>query len=665
MPGSVTHVRAWLGTAAWLAAVLSVTIVQPLYLLPIEQLLPIVLLLVMLGLFLRRPLVREPHKRPKAWVAAGDVIDGALAATAVVTGAYVAANYESIIFRQGAFTPADMLVASIAIPLVLEAVRRSVGWPLTIVSMVFLAYAIFGRALPGLLMHRGYPYERTANQLVLSYSGIYGIPLQIMVRYVILFMVFGALLQASGAADFLVRFSQVIAGRFSGGLGKVAVVASALVGSISGSAAGNVATTGSVTIPAMKKGGYAPHFAASIEAVASTGGQIMPPIMGAAAFLMADYLGIPYIQVATAAIIPAAFYFLSAGIAIDLYAREKGLLGLPRSAIPRLLPTLRQGWHFVLLIAFVYGLLIYGFSPTRTAFAGVVAAALLVLVVRPPWRETWQTLKATAESSAVLCAVTAGAGIVVGVVQLTGLGAQLASVLVDLSMGRVVVLLLLVMVASIILGMGMPTTVVYILLAALVAPALIGMGIEPISAHFFFFYFGVLAAITPPVALASYAAASLAGSPPDKTGWTAFRMALPSFVVPFFFAMNPALLMQGSFFEIVHSGFTAGIGIWLFSITVMGTFNGKMPWWGRLVLLAGSVLLMVGGWSTDLAGLVLGVVVLGPRWGKKPGMVEATAASAGDTDGRPVIEGAGQDARTTGIPATEPVPGGADPSVRH
>lgn len=665
MPGSVTHIRAWLGNAAWLAAVLSVTIVQPLYLLPIEQLLPIVLLLVMLGLFLRKPLVREPERRAKAWVAAGDVIDVLLAATAVVTGAYVAANYQGIIFRQGAFTPTDMLVASIAVPLVLEAVRRSVGWPLTIVSMVFIAYAIFGRSLPGLLMHRGYPYERTANQLVLSYSGIYGIPLQIMVRYVILFMVFGALLQVSGAADFLVRFSQVVAGRFSGGLGKVAVVASALVGSISGSAAGNVATTGSVTIPAMKKGGYAPHFAASIEAVASTGGQIMPPIMGAAAFLMADYLGIPYIQVATAAIIPAAFYFLSAGIAIDLYARDKGLLGLPPSAIPRLIPTLRQGWHFILLIAFVYGLLIYGFSPTRTAFAGVIAAALLVLIVRPAWGETWKTLKSTAESAAILCAVTAGAGIVVGVVQLTGLGAQLASVLVDLSMGRVVVLLLLVMVASIILGMGMPTTVVYILLAALVAPALVGMGIEPIGAHFFFFYFGVLAAITPPVALASYAAASLAGSPPDKTGWTAFRMALPSFVVPFFFALNPALLMQGSFFEILHSGFTAAIGIWLFSIAVMGTFNGRMPWWGRLVLLAGSVLLMVGGWATDLAGLALGAIVLAPRWGKRPSVGGAAPATEGGAGERSGNEGMARNAGATVVPGAEPGPGTADPTVRN
>jgi len=603
----LTAFRERLGNIAWLLAALLVVVALPLYLMPIEQLLPIVLLLVMAGMFLRRPLVRKREKRSKVLLRLSDAVDLVGVVASVVVGAYIAINYNAIIFRQGAFTPTDQLMAVIAIPLVLEAVRRAVGWPLTIVCLAFLAYAFFGRQMPGLLMHRGYSYERTAKQLVLSYSGIYGIPLQVMLRYVILFMVFGALLQASGAAEFLVRFAQSIAGRYNGGLGKVAVVASGLVGTISGSAAGNVATTGSVTIPAMKKGGYEPHFAAAIESVASTGGQIMPPIMGAAAFLMADYLGIPYIKVATAAIIPALFYYFSAYVAIDLYARDHGLRGLPKAELPRLLPTLKQGWYFAVLIGLVFALLIMGYSPTRAAFVGVIAAAILALFVRVPWREALSILNQAAESSAILCAITAGAGIVVGVVQLTGLGAQLASVLVDVSNGQVVILLILVMITSIVLGMGMPTTVVYILLAALVAPALIGMGITPLAAHFFFFYFGVLAAITPPVALASYAAASIAGSPPDKTGWVSFKMAMPSFIVPFFFALEPSLLLQGTAFEVIHNSVTAACGIWFFTIAVMGSFNGRLPLWLRAVFLVAAVALIIPGWATDLIGLAIGL----------------------------------------------------------
>ena len=272
------------------------------------------------------------------------------------------------------------MISVIAVVLVFDAVRRAVGWPLTIVALVALAYALFGRMMPGALFHRGYSFNRISLQLAMSYSGIYGIPLQIMVRYVILFIVFGALLQVSGAADFLVRFSTSFAGRYTGGLGKVAVVASGLVGSISGSAAGNVATTGSVTIPAMKGSGYEPHFAASVEAVASTGGQIMPPIMGAAAFLMADYLGIPYIMVVKAAVIPAFLYFFSAGAAIDIYARSKNIMGLPKSQIPSFWGVIKTGWIFLALILLVYGMLIIGYSPTMAAFAGIIAAAALIVV---------------------------------------------------------------------------------------------------------------------------------------------------------------------------------------------------------------------------------------------------------------------------------------------
>lgn len=603
--GVVDSARRVVSNAAWLIAVLFVTIVQPLYLLPIEQQLPITLMLVMIGLFLRRPFLTQSETTRVAVRVLNIVVDGTFVIGAVVVGGYIAIHFRAIIFRQGAFTAQDLLYSYIAVLLVLEGVRRSVGWPLTMVCLTALAYALYGRYMPGALMHRGYSAGRVAQQLTLSYAGIYGIPLQVMLRYVILFIVFGALLQVSGAADFLVTFAKSFAGRYTGGLGKVAVVASALVGSISGSAAGNVATTGSVTIPAMKKAGYEPHFAAAVESVASTGGQIMPPVMGAAAFLMADYLGIPYVRVATAAIIPALFYFLSAGAAIDLYARANGIHGLPKNEVPRIWPVVRSGWIYLFLIVLVYGLLIAGYSATLAAFAGVIAAAALALFKRVGLRGAFEALSSGAESAATLCAVTAGAGIVVGVVQLTGIGAQLAGVLVEMSMGNVIFLLVLVMVASIVLGMGMPTTVVYVLLAALVAPALVQLGITPLGAHFFFFYFGVLAAITPPVALASYAAASIAGSPFDKTGWAAFKIALPAFIVPFFFVLNPALLLDGTPLKILHSTVTAGLGIWLFAVGLMNYLNGRLPLWARAVFIGIALLLIAGDWITDAIGFVV------------------------------------------------------------
>ena len=611
--------RGAISKIAWLLTLVFITFVQPLYLLPIEQQLPITLMFVMIGLFYQRPFILSGEKRGKSVEAVLFALDTLFVAAAIVIGLYITLNYHAIIYRQGAFTPLDAVMSVIAVILVLDAVRRAVGWPLTIVCLVAFAYALLGRIMPGALFHRGYSVKRISLQLALSYSGIYGIPLQIMVRYVILFIVFGALLQLSGAADFLVRFSTSFAGRYTGGLGKVAVVASGLVGSISGSAAGNVATTGSVTIPAMKGSGYEPHFAASVEAVASTGGQIMPPIMGAAAFLMADYLGIPYLEVVKAAVIPAFLYFFSAGSAIDVYARSKRILGLPKSEIPSFWQVIRKGWIFLALIMLVYGMLIGGSSPTLAAFVGVIAAAVLTAVRRVGFSALIDALYDGAQSAAKLCAVTAGAGIVVGVIQLTGLGAQLASFMVDISQGHVFILLLLVMFASIIMGMGMPTTVVYVLLAALVAPALVELGIDLIGAHFFFFYFGVMAAITPPVALASYAAASIAKSSFDKTGWTAFKMSIPAFIVPFFFVRNPALLMNGSVPEILYGLVTATIGVWMISVASINYLGKKLPWWGRLIIVLGAICLIGSHLILNLLGyLVLaGMIFVWTRSSKK------------------------------------------------
>lgn len=624
---SLAAARNRVADVLWIVAIGFVVVVQPLYLLPIEQQLPVVLGLVLAGVFLKRPLFgkRAATSRPLRRI--GHALDLPLAAAALYASGYLALNFTAVIFRQGAFLPADLPVSILTVALVLEAIRRTVGWPLVLVCIAFIAFALYGRYLPGPFAHRGYSVARTSQQLVLSYSGVYGIPLQVMLRYVILFIVFGALLQASGASDWLVRFAQSIAGRYAGGLGKVAVLASGLVGSISGSAAGNVATTGSVTIPAMMRAGYQPHVAAAIESVASTGGQIMPPIMGAAAFLMAEYLGVPYARVALAALIPALFYYLATWVFVDLYARKTGLRGLPKDQLPPFVRTTLQGWPFILLLGLVYGLLIAGFSPTRSAFYGVIAAAVVAVARRAGWRATLKVLREAAAAAATLSAVTAGAGIVVGVVQLTGLGATLAGALVSLSLGNVVLLLVLVMIASVILGMGMPTTVVYVLLATLVAPALRQMGIEPLSAHFFFFYFGVLAAITPPVALASYAAASIAGSGLDRTAWRAFTMALPTFIVPFFFVFNPPLLLIGTPFEVASAAVTGAGGVLLFAVGIMNYLGGPLQLWMRLLLFAASVMLIDGGWQTDGVGLVATIAVLLVQRGRFPAGPPAPAAS--------------------------------------
>ncbi|BAS28196.1 TRAP transporter permease [Limnochorda pilosa] len=604
MVNVIDRARRVFGSLCWTAAVLFVVVVQPIYLLPVEQQLPIVLAITMMGLFAQKPLFSRGRSLPLA-----GLIDLSLIVAAAVTGYYVASNYQAIINRQGAFTPADIRVSVVAVVLVFDAIRRSVGWPLTIVGLVFVGYALFGRSMPGLLLHRGYSFETTTSHLLLTYSGIYGTPLKIMIRYVIIFILFGALLQAVGGSNVLVRFARALAGRYTGGLGKVAVIASALVGSVSGSAAGNVATTGSVTIPAMKLGGYPPHVAGAIESVASTGGQIMPPIMGAAAFLVADYLGVPYGRIALAATLPAVLYFLSAGMAVDLYSRARGLRGMPRDRVEPLVKVLREGWLYIVPIFAIYALLIAGYSPTLSALVGLGMAALLLVVKRVGVHQIAAALEEAGKSAATLSVVAAGAGIVVGVMQLTGLGARLASILVDLSMGSSFILLLLAMVTSIILGLGMPTTVVYVLLVSLVVPALVRMGIEPISAHFFIFYFGVLAAITPPVALASYAAASIAGSSPDRTGWTALKMALPAFIIPFFFARNPALLLQGAWHTVMLSTASAAIGVCILAVAIMNYLQGPLRWWARVLAAAAALLLIRQGIVTDVAGLGLFLLV--------------------------------------------------------
>ena len=621
----LTRVRAAVRAVCGVAALLFVVVAQPLYLLPVEQQLPVVLGLVVLTILAATPLAGQ---RSGVRAALGQAVDLVLAVAGVGFAVYLGRHYQDIIGRQGAFTAVDTAVAAAGLVVVLEAVRRSVGWPFTLLCLAFLGYALAGPYMPSVLVHRGYTLGQTASELMLSYTGVLGTPLRIMVQSVVIFLAFGAVLQAVGASRVLLRLAEAVAGRFTGGLGKVAVLGSALVGTVSGSAAGNVATTGTVTIPAMKQGGYPPHVAGAIEALASTGGQIMPPVMGAAAFLMADYLGVPYGRVALAATLPALLYFLAAWVAVDLFARGHGLRGAPSGGGMSAGQVLREGWLYLLPVVAIYVLLVRGYSPTLSALVGIALAAVLLVVRRARAKELLDALVQAGDSTATLCAVAAGAGVVVGVLQMTGMGARLASMLVDLSRGSSLVLLVLTMVTSVIMGMGMPTTVVYVLLASLVVPALTRMGVTAMAAHFFIFYFGVLAAITPPVALASYAAASIAQDSPGRTGWMAFKMALPAFAVPFVFVREPALLFQGSIAHAAAAALAAGMSVYALGAAVMNHLAGPMPAWLRVVTGAAGVLLAGVHWQAELAGLGLLAVATGVQVARVAGERRRPPAAA-------------------------------------
>ena len=619
----MTKARGALGDLFWIAAMLFVVVVQPLYLLPVEQQLPITLTLVMVGLFLKRPTVRDEAKASRPVVLLGRGVDLVLIVASAVAGAYVAMNYAAIIFRQGAFTPTDNFMAMVLLVLVLEGVRRAVGWPLTIVCLVFILYALFGRQMPGPLLHRGYSLERIGRHLALSYSGIYGIPLAVMVRYVILFIVFGALLQVSGAADFLVRFAQSIAGRFTGGLGKVAVVSSALVGTISGSAAGNVATTGSVTIPAMKRGGYQPHFAGAIESVASTGGQIMPPIMGAAAFLMAEFTGLPYSRIIAGAAIPALLYYFGVWSGVHYEAKKLGLKGLSREDLPKFKRIMLDRGHLIIpLVAIIY-LLVTGFTPMKAALWAIILSILSSMVrkatrIKP--MEIIKGLEAGARGALGVIAATACAGIIIGVVTLTGLGLKLGSVLVEIANGNLLITLFFTMLTSILLGMGVPTTANYVITSTIAAPAIVMImaqraGLDPFAvapahiilpAHMFAFYFGIIADVTPPVALAAFAGAGIAKANPMKTGVNATKLAIAAFLVPYIFVMSPQMLL----FNVTPIGLiwmliTSLIGITAVSGAVNAWFRTHMNWIERIAAFAGGLLMIYPGLVTDSIGLGL------------------------------------------------------------
>jgi TRAP-type uncharacterized transport system fused permease subunit len=647
----------------------------------------------------------------------------------VAVTSYYLVNYRDLMLRAGDYTNLDLIVGGIGILLILEACRRVVGIPILTVLIICLLYTYFGRSMPGFLQHRGANIGRLVSHMWFTTEGIIGIPLGVSSTFIFLFIMFGAFLEKTGIGRFFIDLGNAVAGGQRGGPAKVAVFTSALEGTVSGSSVANTVGSGSFTIPMMKSLGYRPEFAGAVEAAASTGGQIMPPIMGAAAFLMAEFLGVPYTQIARAAVIPAILYFTGIWIGVDLEAAKTGLRGLPKNALPKLRTVLRERGQLILPIIGMIFFLSTGRTPTKAALYGLILSVLAgvlkkdvaaaeiasgverdytpfdrltgviiafaagtfalreflsvgvgiaaLLAAAPPlayygalrllaggdpekrggalatldkfgafvmpiigaavmWvasgslqsavvygiglyflsnaltgepqvslRQLLSALETGARGAVGVAVACAGAGIIVGTVTLTGLGLKLATGLVDLSGGNLLLTLVFTMVTSIILGMGAPTTANYIITSTIAAPALVKLGVLPMAAHLFTFYFGIIADITPPVALAAFAGAGIAKADPFKTGINATKLAIAAFLIPYFFVYSPDLLMINPGLNTVRILIGSVVGMVGVGAAVAGWFRTFSPWWERLLFLAGGLLLIEPGLTTDLIGVGL------------------------------------------------------------
>lgn len=567
--------------------------------------------------------------RPPSW------LDYAWAVIGAVPILYLFLNYDYLVNRiyyVDDLTLTDMILAVTLLVTVVEATRRVIGWALPITALVFLAHA--------LLIARVEPM-RLLDQLYMTTEGIFGIPLSVSAAYVMIFVLFGAFVERTGTGRLFMDFAMSLAGGSSGGPGKVAVISSSLFGTISGSAVANVMVTGTMTIPLMKRTGFRPAFAGGVEAVASTGGQIMPPIMGAAAFVLAEFLGVSYAQVTIWAVIPALLFYVACFGAVHFEARRLGLSGIPRADLPRMRQVLVEQGHLFLPVLVILGMIYAGYSAPLAALAGTLAC-FPVAALRKSTRGnvTLGNLVAAlvdgARGTLAVALACACAGIVIGAISLTGIGIVFTQFVIGLSAHSLLLALLLTMVAGIMLGMGMPTTPAYIIMTALLVPALIKLGVIAPAAHMFAFYFAIMSAITPPVALAVYAAAGLAKSDLWDTGWAAVKIGAAGFIVPFMFVYEPALLMIGEWPRIVSSAITATAGALMLAAGLHGFLLARATRLERLMLLVAAFTLIKPGWITDLIGLTLALIVIALQWPRRekppaPLPVIAPAANVVDT----------------------------------
>lgn len=507
----------------------------------------------------------------------------------------------------------DLVAATILVILVLEATRRASGLILPIIAIIFILYAKYGGFLPGILGHRGYNWDRIISFLI-GFDAIFSSPISATANFVFLFILFGSFLNASGAGQFFIDFAVAVTGSTRGGPAKAAVFSSALFGTLSGTSVTNVVSTGTFTIPLMKGIGYSPKFAGAVEAVASTGGQIMPPILGAAAFIMAQLTGIPYISIARASILPAILYFLSVYIMVDLEAAKRGLIGLPKKELSNPLHILKErGYLFTPLIVLISVLTIFNKSPNKGALWALLSIIIISLFTRNSllnWKKICAALANGAFAAVGIIATCATAGIIIGVMNLTGVGLKFSSFLISISGGNLLISLILTMVACSILGMGLPTAASYVIVAAVMAPALVELGISLMAAHMFVFYYACLSAITPPVALAAFAGAAIANAKPMEVATTAVKIGLIAFIVPFMFVYDETLLWQGGMFNVILSTITAIIGTVVLAYAVQGVaFGEKIGFILRSLLCFSSISLIKPGLYTDIIGFVVVFVI--------------------------------------------------------
>lgn len=581
-----------------------------------EQYLGLFLALILGAVFLSVPPSTRADRHRVPWY------DLLLSCLGLAVGLYIVFYFPEIMYRLGDPDLLRLGLGGLAILLVLEGLRRTVGWVLVIVGVFFLIYGRYAALFPGGFAGTSVPWDRLVNYLYTDVNSLLGLPLAVAAIIVLSYIFFGQILFAIGAGKFLTDFSMALFGRQRGGPAKMAVVASSLFGTISGSSVANVATTGILTIPMMKQTGYRPHVAGGIEAAASTGGQLMPPIMGAAAFLMAEFLAIPYREVVVAAFLPAILYYVVIFTQVDLEAGKRGLKGLPRAELPAIKPLLRKGWVFILpLLILVYLLFFMHLEPGKAGVYAVVASVALGFIKRelranPRW--VLDALVGTGRAMLELGTTVALAGLVVGIVQVSGLGFILSYALVTLAGGNVLYLLFLTAIISLILGMGMPTTAVYVLLAVLVGPALVQLGIDALAAHLFIFYFGMASMTTPPIALAAFAAASIAQTDPMRTAVHAMRFGAVKYVVPFLFVFSPALLLKGALGDVALATVTALVGAVLLGMALTGYFVREIGWVRRALLGVASLALLTPAagkgviftWLTDAAGIALAAAIL-------------------------------------------------------
>ncbi|WP_300263568.1 TRAP transporter permease [uncultured Cloacibacillus sp.] len=570
--------------------------------------------------------------------------DFILGAIGVASAMYLVVFFNDLVTRAGLPTQTDLIMGFLLIATLLEATRRISNPVLPCLAIIALLYCYFGRSMPDMLAHRGFNVARIVNHMYLGTEGIFGTPLEVSSTFVFMFILFGAVLEKTGLGKFIIDLSLALAGWSTGGPAKVAVVSSGLMGTVSGSSVANVCTTGMFTIPLMKSVGYEPYFAGAVEAVASTGGQIMPPVMGAAAFIMAQILGVPYIEVAIAAVVPALLYYFAVMVQVHFEACRLGLRGIPWKQLPPLGPLLKsKGFLLIPLVAIIYFLLA-GYTPLKAAFNGILVSFVLSWLnkeTRLTPAKLYDAFQSGARSAIGVACACATVGMVVGMGTLTGLALKIAGAIVamaevspdgslaalgaslfSLAPGAAVTAeaaataltkiftLFFTMIASLILGMGLPTTANFIVTSTMAAPALFLLGVPPMAAYMFVFYFGIAADLTPPVALAAYAGAGIAGSDPMKTGVTSFKLALAGFLVPYIYVYNPMLLfIDVEPFYMAQAICTALIGVFLLAMFTIGYFKAHLAWYMRVLAFVGAICLLIPGTMSDLFGLaVLGVI---------------------------------------------------------